>query len=71
VTAGQLALAWVMSRGDDVVPIPGTKHVKYLEQNAKAADIKLSREELDRIDDVFPVGVAMGTRYPDMSTVNR
>ncbi|HEY2165501.1 MAG TPA: aldo/keto reductase, partial [Gemmatimonadaceae bacterium] len=71
VTAGQLALAWVMSRGDDVVPIPGTKHVKYLEQNAKAADIKLSQQELDRIDDVFPVGVAMGTRYPDMSTVNR
>ncbi|HMA23374.1 MAG TPA: aldo/keto reductase, partial [Gemmatimonadaceae bacterium] len=69
VTAGQLALAWVMSRGDDVVPIPGTKRVTYLEENAGAADVRLSREELDRIDAIFPVGVAQGTRYPDMSTV--
>ncbi len=71
VTAAQLALAWVMSRGDDVVPIPGTKRVKYLEDNAKAAGVELSRVELERLDGVFPVGAAMGTRYPDMSTVNR
>ena len=71
VTAAELALAWVMSRGDDVVPIPGTKRVKYLEQNASAADVQLSKEDLARIDNIFPVGAASGTRYPDMSTVNR
>ena len=71
ITAGQLALAWVMSRGDDVVPIPGTKRVRYVEQNAAAADVHLTSEELARIDAVFPVGAASGTRYPDMSTVNR
>ena len=71
ITASQLALAWVMSRGDDVVPIPGTKRVKYLEQNASAADVHLSKEELARINNIFPVGAASGTRYPDMSTVNR
>ena len=71
VTSSQLALAWVMSRGDDVVPIPGTKRVKYLEQNATAADVQLTRADLARIDAVFPAGAASGTRYPDMSTVNR
>ena len=71
VTAAQLALAWVMSRGDDVVPIPGTKRVKYLEQNAVAADVDLTKDELTRIDAIFPVGAASGMRYPDMSTVNR
>jgi aryl-alcohol dehydrogenase-like predicted oxidoreductase len=71
VTASELALAWVMSRGDDVVPIPGTKRVRYLEQNAAAADVDLTKEELVRIDAVFPAGAASGTRYPDMSTVHR
>src|SRR3954465_6738732 len=71
VTPGQLALAWVMSRGDDVVPIPGTKRVKYVEENAAAADIQLTKDDIARIDAVFPVGAASGTRYPDMSTVNR
>jgi len=71
VTASQLALAWVLSRGDDVVPIPGTKRVKYLEQNAAAADVALSDADLERLDAVFPVGAASGTRYPDMSTVFR
>lgn len=71
VTASQLALAWVLSRGDDVVPIPGTKRVKYLEQNAAAADVTLSDADLARIEAVFPVGAASGTRYPDMSTVYR
>jgi aryl-alcohol dehydrogenase-like predicted oxidoreductase len=70
VTPAQLALAWVLARGDDVVPIPGTKRVKYLEQNA-AADVQLSTEELAHLDAVFPVGAAEGARYPDMSTVNR
>ena len=71
VNAAQLALAWVMSRGDDVVPIPGTKRVKYLEQNAAAADISFTDEELERIDSVLPVGAASGQRYSDMSPVNR
>jgi aryl-alcohol dehydrogenase-like predicted oxidoreductase len=60
-----------MSRGDDVVPIPGTKRVKYLEENAAAANIRLTQEELDRIDAIFPVGVAQGDRYADMSAVNK
>jgi aryl-alcohol dehydrogenase-like predicted oxidoreductase len=71
VTPAQLALAWVLARGDDVVPIPGTKRVKYLEQNAAAAGVRLSTDELAHLDAVFPVGAAEGTRYPDMSTVNR
>ncbi|MDB4891348.1 MAG: aldo/keto reductase [Gemmatimonadetes bacterium] len=71
VAPAQLALAWVMSRGDDVVPIPGTKRVKYLEQNAAAADVHLTKDDLARIDAVFPAGAASGMRYPDMSTVNR
>jgi aryl-alcohol dehydrogenase-like predicted oxidoreductase len=71
VTSGQLALAWVLSRGDDVVPIPGTKRVKYLEQNAHAADVVLSASDIARLDAVFPADAAAGARYPDMSTVNR
>jgi aryl-alcohol dehydrogenase-like predicted oxidoreductase len=71
VTPSQLALAWVLHRGEDIVPIPGTKHVKYLEENVKALDVKLSADDLQRIDEVAPVGVAAGERYPDMSTVNR
>jgi len=71
VRPAQLALAWVMSRGDDVVPIPGTKRVKYIEENAAAADITFTDEELERIDSVLPVGAAAGQRYSDMSPVNR
>ncbi len=71
VTASQLALAWVLRRGDDIVPIPGTRHVKYLEENLRALDIELTADDLRRIDEVAPKGVAAGDRYPDMSTVNR
>jgi aryl-alcohol dehydrogenase-like predicted oxidoreductase len=71
VTPGQLALAWVLAQGDDVVPIPGTKRVRYLEENAAAADVELSDEDLRRLDEAFPPGAAEGDRYPDMSTVNR
>ncbi|MDQ3661088.1 MAG: aldo/keto reductase [Actinomycetota bacterium] len=71
VSAGQLALAWVLHQGDDIVPIPGTKRRSYLEENAAAADITLSQEELDRIDKASPSGSAAGDRYPDMSAVNR
>jgi len=70
-TAGQIALAWVHARGDDVVPIPGTKRRTYLEQNVAALEIELSPAELDRLDAAFPQGAASGDRYPDMSSVNR
>ena len=65
VTAGQLALAWVLARGDDVVPIPGTKRVAYLEQNVASADIELTVEELMALDVAFPVGAAAGGRYTE------
>jgi aryl-alcohol dehydrogenase-like predicted oxidoreductase len=68
VTPAQLALAWVLSRGDDVVPIPGTKRRTYLEQNAAASEIELTDDELRRLD---ALGQAAGDRYADMSTVNR
>jgi len=70
-TPGQLALAWVMHQGKDVVPIPGTKRRTYLEQNVEATEIELSEEDLARIDEAAPVGAAAGDRYPDMSAVNR
>jgi aryl-alcohol dehydrogenase-like predicted oxidoreductase len=70
VTAGQLALAWVMAQGDDVVPIPGTKHRNYLEQNVAAADLELSADELRQIDEAAPHGSAAGERYADMSSVD-
>jgi aryl-alcohol dehydrogenase-like predicted oxidoreductase len=65
VTAGQLALAWVLAQGDDIVPIPGTKRRKYLEENAAAVSVTLSEEDLRRIEEVAPKGVAAGTRYPE------
>jgi len=71
VTPGQLALAWVLAQGDDIVPIPGTKRVRYLEENAAAAAVELTRDELDRIDAAFPQGATAGDRYADMSTVGR
>jgi aryl-alcohol dehydrogenase-like predicted oxidoreductase len=71
VTPAQLALAWVLSRGEDVVPIPGTKRRAYLEQNAAASEVTLTDDELARLDEAFPPGVAAGPRYADMSTVGR
>ena len=62
-TPGQLALAWVMAQGDDVVPIPGTKRRKYLEENLGALDVVLSREDLASIEAVFPKGAVSGARY--------
>jgi aryl-alcohol dehydrogenase-like predicted oxidoreductase len=63
-TPAQLALAWVLAQGDDVVPIPGTKRRKYLEENVGALAVRLAPEDLARIDRVIPPGVAAGTRYP-------
>jgi aryl-alcohol dehydrogenase-like predicted oxidoreductase len=65
VTPGQLALAWVLAQGEDLVPIPGTKRRAYLEENVAASNITLSAEDLARIDEVAPKGVAAGTRYPE------
>jgi len=70
-TPGQLALAWVMAQGDDVVPIPGTKRRAYLEENVGAVDVELTDDDLRRIDEVAPVGAAAGERYPDMSSIDR
>jgi aryl-alcohol dehydrogenase-like predicted oxidoreductase len=69
----QLALAWVLAQGDDIVPIPGTKRRKYLEENVGAIDIKLTAEDLRRMDEGFPQGAAAGLRYPEamMKAVNR
>jgi aryl-alcohol dehydrogenase-like predicted oxidoreductase len=71
VAPGQLALAWVLAQGEDVVPIPGTKRLAYLEQNVAAAAIELSPEELSRLDAAVPPGAAAGDRYADMSPLDR
>jgi aryl-alcohol dehydrogenase-like predicted oxidoreductase len=70
-TPAQLALAWVLSRGDDVVPIPGTKRREYLEQNAGAVDVKLTDDDLARLEAAFPPGVAAGERYASMASIDR
>jgi len=70
-TPGQLALAWLLAQGEDVVPIPGTKRRPYLEENVAAVEIELSDDDLARLDAVAPHGSAAGARYPDMSSVNR
>jgi aryl-alcohol dehydrogenase-like predicted oxidoreductase len=70
-TPAQLALAWVLRQGDDIVPIPGTKRASYLEENARAAEVELSDEDLARIEEAFPRGATSGERYPDMSSIDR
>jgi len=73
ITPGQLALAWLLSQGDDIVPIPGTKRRERLEENAKAADVELTVDELRRIEEALPRGSASGERYGEqmMRSVNR
>jgi len=71
VTSPQVALAWVLSRGDEIVPIPGTKHRKYLEENLKALEVELTPDEIKALEEAAPRGETAGDRYPDMSTVNR
>jgi aryl-alcohol dehydrogenase-like predicted oxidoreductase len=73
VAASQLALAWVMAQGPDIVPIPGTKRLAYLEENVAAARVTFSDEELRRIEDAAPKGAAAGARYPEqaMRTIGR
>jgi aryl-alcohol dehydrogenase-like predicted oxidoreductase len=73
VKPSQLALAWVLSRGEDIVPIPGTKHVSYLEENVEAVKIQLKADDIDRLEEAFPKGATAGLRYAEggMKTVNR
>jgi aryl-alcohol dehydrogenase-like predicted oxidoreductase len=70
-TPAQLALAWLLHQGDDVVPIPGTKKRSRLAENLGALDVRLSAEDLARLDELAPIGAAAGDRYPDMSSVDR
>jgi aryl-alcohol dehydrogenase-like predicted oxidoreductase len=72
-TPAQLALAWVLAQGDDIVPIPGTKRRKYLEENVGALEVSLNSQDLDRLDEIIPPGVAAGTRYAaqQMSALGR
>ena len=71
VTPGQLALAWVLAQGDDIAPIPGTKRVRYLEENVGAADVELTQDDLDALAKAVPPGAVQGDRYADMSTIDR
>lgn len=71
VTPAQLAIAWLLTQGDDIVPIPGTKRRRYLEDNVAAVDVVLTPEEQAQIEAIAPQGIAAGDRYPDMTTVNR
>jgi aryl-alcohol dehydrogenase-like predicted oxidoreductase len=72
VTTAQLALAWVLAQGDDIIPIPGTKHVRYLDENIAALDVPLSEEDRRRLDQILPPGAAAGDRYHKrgMATIN-
>jgi len=71
-TPGQLTLAWLLARGEDIIPIPGTKHRKYLEENTAALNVKLSADDVRRMEEVAPKGVASGPRYPEhmMALIN-
>jgi aryl-alcohol dehydrogenase-like predicted oxidoreductase len=71
VTPGQLALAWVLAQGDDIVPIPGTKRLKYLEENAAAEAVELTADDLTALEKAAPAEAVQGARYADMSSVNR
>ncbi|MEH2326232.1 MAG: aldo/keto reductase [Nostoc sp.] len=71
VTPSQLALAWLLAQGEDIVPIPGTKRRTYLEENIAATEIVLTKDDLSRIEAIAVKGITAGDRYPDMSTVNR
>ena len=71
-TTAQLALAWVLAKGEDIVPIPGTKHIRYLDDNIGALEVKLSEADLQRLEDILPPGAAAGERYhaAGMQTIN-
>ncbi|MHB1865235.1 MAG: aldo/keto reductase [Candidatus Saccharimonadales bacterium] len=71
VNPSQVALAWVLAQGKDIVPIPGTKTLKYLKENIAAVDIDLSDDEIGQLSQSIPLGITSGDRYPNMSTVNK
>jgi aryl-alcohol dehydrogenase-like predicted oxidoreductase len=64
-TAGQVALAWVLGQGDDIVPIPGTKRAQRIDENVRALDVKLTKDEQAKLSAAIPPGAAAGTRYPE------
>jgi aryl-alcohol dehydrogenase-like predicted oxidoreductase len=70
VTPAQLALAWLLHQGTDIVPIPGTKRRTYLEENARATEVELTRQDLERINAAAPRGITAGDRYADMSAID-
>ena len=70
-TPAQMAIAWVLAQGNDIVPIPGTKHVGYLEENLGALEVSLTNEDIEELNATAPIGEVAGDRYPDMSSVNR
>jgi len=72
-TAAQLAIAWVLAQGEDIITIPGSKHIKHLEENIAAENVLLSKEDLKSIEAIMPAGIVSGTRYPErfLSTLNR
>ncbi|GII04009.1 aldo/keto reductase [Planobispora takensis] len=70
-TPAQLSLAWLLTRGEDVIPIPGTKRLRYLEENTAAADVELTGDQLAALEAAVPAGSASGDRYPDMSSVEK
>ena len=72
-SASQLAIAWVLAQGEDIITIPGTKRIKYLEENIASENIKLTIQDLQSIEAIMPVGIASGTRYPEkfMNALNR
>jgi aryl-alcohol dehydrogenase-like predicted oxidoreductase len=71
VTPGQLALAWVLRQGENIVPIPGTKRRSYLEENVGALEVELTNDDLRRLDEAAPAGATAGDRYADMSSIDR
>jgi len=69
-TPAQVALAWILAQGQDIIPIPGTKRRNYLEENATAVGLRLSPDEINRLSQAFPLGAAAGTRYPRTAAEN-
>jgi aryl-alcohol dehydrogenase-like predicted oxidoreductase len=65
-TSSQLAIAWVLAQGEDIITIPGTKHIKYLEENVASENVQLTKEDLQSIEAIMPAGIVSGTRYPEM-----
>jgi len=72
-TPSQLAIAWVLAQGEDIITIPGTKRINYLEENIASENVQLNKEDLENIEAVMPAGIVSGTRYPEkfMNALNR